>query len=207
MTSKGRVARKVALCDRRAFLAVAGAGVGALLSGRRLGAQQGEPATMSGPMRAEAYLPVVRTARPNATVRVTTERRDELEKHLKCQCGCPMDIYLCRTTDFKCPVSPRVHADIEALIAGGYSEDEIREAFVATYGERVLTAPKAQGFNLLAYVAPFAAIGTFAVFAGWLIHRWRNEPLVADSGPRIPQSAGTPDEMARLEAAVRNEDL
>ena len=49
-----------------------------------------------------------------------------------------MDIYLCRTTDFKCPVSPRVHADIETLIAGGYSEDEIREAFIATYGERAV---------------------------------------------------------------------
>ena len=44
------------------------------------------------------------------------KQRDELEKHLKCQCGCPMDIYLCRTTDFSCPVSPKVHADIEALI-------------------------------------------------------------------------------------------
>jgi len=174
---------------------------------RWLGAQSPQPgATMSGPMRAEAYLPVVRAPRPGATAVVSIERRDDLEKHLKCQCGCPMDIYLCRTTDFNCPVSPRVHADIEALIAGGYTEDEIREAFVATYGERVLTAPTAKGFNLLAYVAPFAAIGTFGVFAGWLILRWRREPPLAETSSRIPQSAGTPDEMARLEAAVRNDD-
>ena len=161
---------------------------------------------MSGPMRPEAYIPVVRPPRPGAAPTVSTERRDELEKHLKCLCGCPMDIYLCRTTDFKCPVSPRVHADIEALIAGGYTEEEIKEAFIATYGERVLTAPKAQGFNLLAYVAPFAAVGSFALFAGWLLHRWRSEIPAPEVTPRIPQSAGTADELARLEAAVRNDD-
>jgi cytochrome c-type biogenesis protein CcmH len=161
---------------------------------------------MSGPMRSEAYIPVSRPAKSGATPVVTTERRDELEKHLKCLCGCPMDIYLCRTTDFKCPVSPRVHADIQTLIAGGYTEDEIKEAFIATYGERVLTAPKAQGFNLLAYVAPFAAVGSAALFAGWLLHRWRNEAPEPEVAPRIPQAAGTAEEMTRLEAAVRNDD-
>ena len=196
-----------ALLGRRAFIATAGAGVASIVAAPLLAAQgsSGEQ-TMSGPMRSEAYIPVVRPAKTGASPVVSTERRDDLEKHLKCLCGCPMDIYLCRTTDFKCPVSPRVHADIEALIAGGYTEEEIKDAFVATYGERVLTAPKAQGFNLLAYVAPFAAVGSFALFAGWLIHRWRNEPEAPAVAPRIPQSAGTPDEMARLEAAVRNDD-
>ena len=194
--------------SRRAFLSAAGVSVASALTAPAMLAMQGGSGdqTMSGPMSAEAYIPISRPAKPGAAPVVTTERRDELEKHLKCLCGCPLDIYLCRTTDFKCPVSPRVHADIEALIAGGYSEDEIRAAFVATYGERVLTAPKPQGFNLLAYVAPFAAVGSFAVFAGWLLHRWRNEPADPGAGPRIPQSAGTPDELARLEAAVRNDD-
>ena len=193
--------------ERRAFLAAAGAGLAALVTAPVVGAQQqGETGETSGPMSAAAYIPVVRPPRPGATPQVSIERRDELEKHLKCQCGCPLDIYICRTTDFKCPLSPKVHADIEALIAGGYTEDEIRDAFVATYGERVLTAPKAQGFNLLAYVAPFAAIGTFGAFAGWLIYRWRNEAPPADVSPRIPQSAGTPEELSRLEAAVRNDD-
>ena len=164
------------------------------------------PQTMSGPMRGEAYRPVTLPARANATPQVSTERRDDLEKHLACQCGCPLDIYTCRTTDFACPVSPKVHADIQTLIAGGYTDAEIRDAFVAVYGERVLTAPKPQGFNLLAYIAPFAAITMFGAFAAWVIHRWRREPAL-DTGvdARIPQAAGTPDEIARIEAAVRND--
>ena len=197
-----------ALTSRRAFLLQAGAGTLGLLAAGSVAAQGAQPPqTMSGPMRDEAYRPVTLPPRPGATPRVTAARRDDLEKHLKCQCGCPLDIYTCRTTDFVCRVSPRVHADVEALIAGGYTEAEIRDAFVAVYGERVLTAPKPQGFNLLAYVAPFAAITFFGAIAAWVIHRWRKDPAVdPDAGARIPQSAGTADELARLEAVVRNDE-
>jgi cytochrome c-type biogenesis protein CcmH len=168
-------------------------------------AQQAPAQTMSGPMSTEKYVPVSLPARPGATPLLTTEQRDSLEKHLKCQCGCPMDIYLCRTTDFACPLSPMVHADVEALIAGGYSETEIRDAFVAAYGERVLTAPKAEGFNLLAYIAPFAVFGVGAGLAAWLIRQWRR-PIPAVAGAaHIPQVAGTPEELARLDAAVRDD--
>jgi cytochrome c-type biogenesis protein CcmH len=196
------------LTTRRAFLLQAGAGALGIIGAGTLAAQGAQPPqTMSGPMRQEAYRQVRLPARPAASPRVTTARRDDLEKHLKCQCGCPLDIYTCRTTDFACPVSPRVHADVEALIAGGYTEAEIRDAFVAVYGERVLTAPKPHGFNLLAYVAPFAAITVFGAIAAWVIHRWRQDPATdPDAAARIPQSAGTADELARLEAAVRNDD-
>lgn len=202
----GRTVR--VLQSRRAFLMQAGVGPLGLLGASSLAAQGAQPPqTMSGPMREEAYRPVALPPRPAATPQVTMARRDDLEKHLKCQCGCPLDIYTCRTTDFACPVSPRVHADVQALIAGGYSEAEIRDAFVAVYGERVLTAPTPEGFNLLAYVAPFAAITVFGALAAWVIHRWRSEPsMEPDAGMRIPQAAGTADELARLEAAVRNDD-
>src|SRR5687767_15769219 len=30
----------------------------------------------------------------------------ELEQKLKCTCGCNLDIYVCRTTDFTCQYSP-----------------------------------------------------------------------------------------------------
>jgi cytochrome c-type biogenesis protein CcmH len=194
--------------SRRRFLVDAGVGALGVLTATTLHAQGAQPAqTMSGPMRGDAYIPVSLPVRTGAAPTVSLERRDDLEKHLKCQCGCPLDIYTCRTTDFACPVSPRVHADIQTLIASGYSEAEIRDAFVAAYGERVLTAPKPQGFNLLAYVAPFAAIATFGAFAAWIIHRWRREPDVdIGAATRIPQAAGTADELARLEAAVRNDD-
>ena len=194
--------------SRRQFLIDAGVGALGVIVATTARAQGVQPPqTMSGPMRGEAYIPVSLPARAGVSPKLSIEQRDALEKHLRCQCGCPLDVYTCRTTDFACSVSPRVHADIQALIANGYSESEIRDAFVAAYGERVLTAPKPQGFNLLAYVAPFAAITVFGAFAAWIIHRWRREPAVdLDAAVRIPQAAGTADELARLEAAVRNDD-
>jgi cytochrome c-type biogenesis protein CcmH len=199
--SKGRLRAG----SRREFLAATGGGLVAMIATRRAVAQRAPAQTMSGPMSAEAYVAVARPPRAGASPQLSIEQRDSLERHLKCQCGCPLDIYTCRTTDFACPVSPKVHADVEALIAGGYSEAEIRDAFVAAYGERVLTAPKPQGFNLLAYVAPFVALGVGAGLAAWLIRQWRRPVPVSPGEVHIPQVAGTAEEMARLDAAVRDD--
>ena len=35
----------------------------------------------------------------------------ELELSLNCMCGCNLDIFTCRTTDFTCTYSPALHAD------------------------------------------------------------------------------------------------
>ena len=191
---------------RRAFVARAATGLAAAVVGRSLAAQ--EPRlTMSGPMDETAYVPVRRDARPGAAPKVSVAERDALEGRLKCGCRCPLDVYTCRTTDFTCSVSPRMHADVEALIAGGYDGDEIVAAFVDTWGERVLTAPKARGFNVVAYVAPFAGLGVGLTIAALLIRRWLRPPstAAAEGTPRIPQVAATPDELARLDAAVRDD--
>ena len=52
------------------------------------------------------------------------------------------------------PISParcrrRCTATSSALVQGGYSAQEIIDAFVDTYGERVLMAPRKSGFNLV----------------------------------------------------------
>lgn len=194
---------------RRAFIARAAGGlVAAVIVARRGAAQQQPPLTMSGPMDQTAYIPVRREPRPGATPSVSIAERDALEGRLKCGCRCPLDVYTCRTTDFTCSVSPRMHADVEALIAGGYGVDEITAAFVDTWGERVLTAPKPEGFNVVAYVAPFAALGIGLTIAALLIRRWLRPaaPAAAAATPRIPQVAATPEELARLEAAVRHDE-
>ena len=92
--------------------------------------------------------------------------RDAVEHRMRCQCGCTLDVYTCRTTDFSCQVSPSMHRDVMGLVAGGYTAQEILDAFVGVYGERVLMAPPAAGFNLVGWVAPFAVLGGGARFEG-----------------------------------------
>ena len=147
--------------------------------------------------------------KPNAVPLLTKEQRDDLEHRIHCQCGCTLDVYTCRTTDFSCQVSPAMHRDVLALVEGGYSAQEIIDAFVGVYGERALMAPKKSGFNLLAWFAPGTAvvIGAFALVV--LMRRWGKvapTPRVSAARPSaIPGVDATPDELARLEAAVKGD--
>src|SRR3954465_6604483 len=140
---------------RRAFL-IRGATVAtSLVVADRLLAQGTSPqsnASNLGAMDQAASRSVRRPAKPNARPQLTAAQRDDLEHGIRCQCGCTLDVYTCRTTDFSCQVSPSMHRDVLALVQGGYSAQEILDAFVNVYGDRVLMAPPKVGFNILGYV-------------------------------------------------------
>src|SRR5206468_4902756 len=146
---------------------------------------------------------VRRPPKPGAHPSMADAARDELEHHIRCQCGCTMDVYTCRTTDFTCVVSPAMHADVNSLIEGGYSAQEILDSFVDTYGERVLMAPRAEGFNLLGYVAPFVALGAGAIAVAVVLRGWGKRDVAPAATPMVK---ATPDELARLEAAIRDDE-
>jgi cytochrome c-type biogenesis protein CcmH len=141
--------------------------------------------------------------KPGATPSVTNDERDALEHRIRCQCGCTLDVYTCRTTDFSCQVSPAMHRDIIALVQGGYSAPEILAAFENVYGERVLMAPRREGFNLVGYVLPGAAIAVGAVALAIMLRRWRR-PVPQMAAPDASIQA-TPEELKQLEAAVRDD--
>ncbi|HEU4996107.1 MAG TPA: cytochrome c-type biogenesis protein CcmH, partial [Gemmatimonadaceae bacterium] len=101
--------------------------------------------------------------KPGASPSMTPDERDALEHRIRCQCGCTLDVFTCRTTDFSCQVSPAMHRDVLALVEGGHSAQEILDAFVNVYGERALMAPTKTGFNLVGYILPGAAIAAGAI--------------------------------------------
>jgi len=47
---------------------------------------------------------------------------------------------------------------ITQKIDQGQSEEQIIQFFIAQYGEQVLAAPPKRGFNLMAWIMPFAAL-------------------------------------------------
>jgi cytochrome c-type biogenesis protein CcmH len=160
--------------------------------------------TMVMPMHDDAYRPVQLPTKPGASASMTAEARDALEHRIHCQCGCTLDVYTCRTTDFTCPVSPAMHRDVMQLVAGGYSADEIIRAFQGAYGDKVLMAPPRVGFNWAGYLTPFGALAVGAVVVGVFIGRWRR---VSESEPApVVAVDATPDEMRRLEDAIRRDD-
>lgn len=204
---------------RREFLTrivAGGAGmvVTATAIARRARAQQVQVPTSADSsnlfaMDQSASRPVRLPPKPGAHPVLTAADRDAVEHRIRCQCGCTLDVYTCRTTDFSCQVSPSMHRDVLALAAGGYSAQEILDAFVGVYGERVLMAPPAEGFNLLGWIAPFVALAAGGVVVGVLLRSWRRAPRMpsppSPAQPVTPNDA-TADELARLEAVVRNDE-
>jgi cytochrome c-type biogenesis protein CcmH len=98
--------------------------------------------------------------RPRAPTEVADydERIKSIEHRLACSCGCTLDIFTCRTTDFTCAYSPQLHREVVELDRAGKSAQEILDAFVDKYGEKALMAPKPEGFNLWGYLLPGSAI-------------------------------------------------
>lgn len=161
---------------RRDFLSAAGA-----LALFRF--QEADP--LRNPASAGRSRMVVRDADNDETIKA-------IESRLKCTCGCNLDIFTCRTTDFTCGVSPQLHLEVVELYQAGNSPDEVVEAFVARYGEEVLMAPKPEGFNLAGYLVPgLAVLVAGGALATVLLRRQRALPDTVEApAPAAPAAAG-----------------
>jgi cytochrome c-type biogenesis protein CcmH len=158
----------------------------------------------SGPMEQDAYRSVKLPAKAGSKPSMTDAARDDLEHSIKCQCGCPLDVYTCRTTDFSCSVSPAMHEDVMSLVGGGYGASEILAAFKAVYGERVLMSPVKAGFNWLGYTLPFIAIAGGGLFVASLLRSWRSAaPAIPDAAANVIDASA--EEMQKLDAAIHEE--
>lgn len=95
-----------------------------------------------------------------------------IERRLRCTCGCTLDIYTCRTTDFTCTFSPELHKEVMAMRAAGQEPEAIVDTFVAREGEAILMAPPAEGFNVAGYLVPGLVMLTGALgLAAWVSRR------------------------------------
>jgi cytochrome c-type biogenesis protein CcmH len=155
--------------------------------------------------------------RPRAPTEIADydERIKAIEQRLACSCGCTLDIFTCRTTDFTCTYSPQLHREVVDLDRAGKTAQEVLDAFVAKYGEKALMAPKPEGFNLWGYLLPGSAI----LLAGGALVAFISRRRVAVAGATAPAvTAGpsatptpmagtppvnaTPEEMERLKRAL-----
>jgi cytochrome c-type biogenesis protein CcmH len=126
-----------------------------------------------------------------------------IETRLACNCGCTLDVFTCRTTDFSCSYSPRLHREVLALRSQGKTAQQVLDAFVAEYGEKALMAPKPKGFNLAGYFVPAAAIATAGAALILLILRRRNLAVAEGPAPSAPAAVdASPDELERLRRAL-----
>jgi cytochrome c-type biogenesis protein CcmH len=83
------------------------------------------------------------------------------------------------------PIARRMKADISQRIAAGQSKQQIKDELVAEFGTKILAAPPAKGFNLLAWLLPFVALFGGALVLGLLAWRWSRNRDHSPPGARM----------------------
>ena len=97
-------------------------------------------------------------------------RQNTLSHQLMCQCGCAQLLGECDHVG--CPDRDKELSELMTDIAAGMTDQEVFNAFVAKYGATVLAAPTTKGFDLVAWIAPFAVFGAALLGTILLIRRW-----------------------------------
>lgn len=79
----------------------------------------------------------------------------DIENALMCECDdkCGKVLINCN-----CSTSDKHRADLKKHIESGLTKEQIIKIYVDKYGEKVLSAPTKTGFNITAWIMPFAAI-------------------------------------------------
>jgi cytochrome c-type biogenesis protein CcmH/NrfF len=112
-------------------------------------------------------------------------RMENLSHRLMCQCGCAQLLGEC--DHYGCPDRDDELAQLSAGVAAGQSDQQIFDGFVAKYGAVVLAAPTTHGFDLVAWIAPFAVFAAALLGTILLVRRWSGI-----AGVRAPEAAAAP---------------
>jgi cytochrome c-type biogenesis protein CcmH len=102
------------------------------------------------------------------------------------------------------PVTDEIRQNIRKLLNDGKTRQQIVDAYVAEYGDRIMAEPPAHGFNRLFYVGPwlFLFVSVGLVF---VVIRKLRTPVAATAAPE-PAARPTEDESDRIDEELRNLD-
>ena len=125
-------------------------------------------------------------------------RFNKLGHNLMCACGCRQILLECNHVG--CSYSDRMRGELQTALTRGDSDDLVLQAFVQKYGPTVLAAPPATGFNLVAWVMPFAVLFAALGFAVLVVLRWKQRSPAA-----APESTSPELDAMRLRARRETE--
>lgn len=146
-------------------------------------------------------IPIVVVAAPTVSVQ-------QIAEGLTCQCGCGLTVANCNHPN--CEFSVPVREQIDGMLGRGMSGAQVIAYFRGKYGEKILSAPTMQGFNILAWIMPFAAIVAGGALVAFTVGRWRsNSPAPAPldapaSGADLSGGNFDPELRRRLERELRD---
>ena len=114
----------------------------------------------------------------------------QITSEIICPCSCGEVLSGCT-----CDTGKSMQATVAAGVKAGKSKKAIVDALVAQYGEVIRGAPKPEGFNLIVWIAPFAATVIGLVIAYFvlrrLVRRRRAVEAAGGTGAVVPPRDGT----------------
>ncbi len=122
-------------------------------------------------------------------------RYTNLNHRLMCTCSCAEILGECNHVG--CPSSEGELNELRAGIAAGDSDDKILDSFVAKYGAVVLAAPTTSGFNLVAWIAPFAVFAAALLGTILLVRHWSIGKSELATQPADPEMDALRDRVRR----------
>ena len=130
-----------------------------------------------------------------------------ITSQLICPCSCGEILSGCT-----CDTGKAMQGFVTDALKTGKGKDQIIASLVAKYGEVIRGAPKAEGFNLIVWIAPFVATLIGFIIAAFVLRRWvgrRRLAALAPVGGGGPGMIGSPttaeQDLARLRARAEAE--
>jgi cytochrome c-type biogenesis protein CcmH/NrfF len=117
---------------------------------------------------------------------------------LLCDCGCnPQSIKACA-----CGRAEELRVALAQDAASGKSGEAIVASYVARHGQKILVAPPASGFNLIAWTGPAIGLLGATVMIAFMLRRWRRASAARPQDAAPPLSATDDAYLARLRREV-----
>lgn len=138
-------------------------------------------------MSIKGFLKVLILGLALVNVALAAQAPSQIEKDIGnkvyCLCGCVTTLNTCPM--LRCEVKEEMHGIIRADLEQGKPEPQILQDLVNRYGEKVLAAPPAHGFNLTAWILPSVGLLIGLFLAITFVRKWRRPALQA-SAPAAP---------------------
>lgn len=130
-------------------------------------------------------------------------RMDNLGHRLMCTCGCAQLLGECDHVG--CPSRGDEMAELSTGIQTGEADKVILNSFAAKYGATVLAAPRTEGFDLVAWIAPFAVFAAALLGTILLVRRWSETSGAQSRAVVRAETTGLNPEEQQRRAEIRRD--
>jgi cytochrome c-type biogenesis protein CcmH len=128
---------------------------------------------------------------------VLEQQARELEAKLIAPCCWMQQVSLHQS-----PASDEIKKNIRVMLAAGQTSQQILDAYVAQYGDRILAEPPARGFSAALYVLPWILLAGSVGLVVFIVRRLRTP--AAEPGRRAEPGAMNESENERIDEELRN---